>query len=159
MGNYRRVYRNSISFKIQTVSYTQNLRCTYALGGIPPFDKMSSLYIALAGAASGLLGSMGMGGGGVLVIVLTVFMGYEQTLAQGINLLFFIPCALVAVIIYSRKKLIEWRTAIPFGLLGCIGSVVGSLISYYTDEKALSVIFGIMLLILGVRELFAKGND
>lgn len=117
---------------------------------------MSWIYTALAGIASGILGAMGMGGGGVLVIVLTVFMGYEQSLAQGINLLFFIPCAIVAIIVYSRKKLINWKIAVPFSLLGCVGAIVGSIVSFYTNSKILSIIFGIMLLILGFKELFAK---
>ncbi len=119
---------------------------------------MSWIYAALAGTASGILGAMGMGGGGVLVIVLTVFLGYEQSLAQGINLIFFIPCAIIAIIIYSRKKLIDWKIAIPFSLLGCIGSLAGAIISSYIDNKILSVIFGIMLLILGIKELFAKNK-
>lgn len=117
---------------------------------------MSILYTAVAGIVSGILGAMGMGGGGILVIVLTVFMGYEQALAQGINLMFFIPCAIVAIIIYSRKKLIEWKIAVPFSILGCIGSIIGSILSSYINSKILSVIFGIMLLIIGIKELFSK---
>ena len=117
---------------------------------------MSGFYIAAAGIVSGILGAMGMGGGGVLVIVLTVFCGYEQTLAQGINLIFFVPCAVVAIIIYSYKKLIDWKIAIPFSIMGCIGAVIGSYMTSYFDNKTLSVIFGIMLLVIGLKELFSK---
>lgn len=117
---------------------------------------MSGIYIAAAGIVSGILGAMGMGGGGVLVIVLTVFCGYEQTLAQGINLIFFVPCAVAAIIIYSYKKMIDWKIAIPFSIMGCIGAVIGSYLSSYFDSKTLSVIFGIMLLVIGVKELFSK---
>ena len=49
------------------------------------------IYAIFAAIASGILGAMGMGGGGILMIYLTVFAGLEQSLAQGINLLFFIP--------------------------------------------------------------------
>ncbi|MGN0469859.1 MAG: TSUP family transporter [Acutalibacteraceae bacterium] len=126
------------------------------MGGVPPYYKMSGVYIAAAGIVSGILGAMGMGGGGVLVIVLTVFCGYEQTLAQGINLIFFVPCAVAAIIIYSYKKLIDWKIAIPFSVMGCIGAVVGSYLTSYFDNKTLSLIFGIMLLVIGVKELFSK---
>lgn len=120
---------------------------------------MSWLYSAAAGIVSGILGAMGMGGGGVLVIVLTIFCGYEQTLAQGINLIFFVPCAITAIIIYSRKKLIDWKTALPFSLLGCLGAVIGAVTASYFDNKTLSVIFGIMLLFMGIKELFAKTKE
>lgn len=129
------------------------------MGGLSPAYKMSWIYTAAAGIVSGILGAMGMGGGGILVIVLTIFMGYEQSLAQGINLIFFIPCAITAIIIYSRKKLINWKITVPFSLLGCIGSIIGATVSFHTDSKILSVIFGIMLLILGIKELFAKNKS
>ena len=62
----------------------------------------------------------------------------------------------MAIIVYSRKKLINWKIAVPFSLLGCVGAIIGSVVSFYIDNKILSVIFGIMLLILGIKELFAK---
>ena len=58
----------------------------------------------LAGLFSGIIGGMGMGGGAVLIIYLTVFKNCEQLRAQGINLLFFVPIAILAVIIYTFKK-------------------------------------------------------
>ena len=63
----------------------------------------------LAGLFSGILGSMGLGGGGVLIIYLSLFTETEQLKAQGINLLFFIPIAAASVIIYSLKGLIKWK--------------------------------------------------
>ena len=53
----------------------------------------------LAGLMSGIIGGMGLGGGAVLIIYLTIFQGVEQLQAQGINLLFFIPIASLAPII------------------------------------------------------------
>lgn len=117
---------------------------------------MSGFFTALAGIASGILGGMGMGGGGILILVLTLLSGYEQTLAQGINLIFFIPCAIIAIIIYSRQGLIKWKLAIPFSILGIIGALLGSYISGIIDGKLLSKLFGILLLIIGIRQLFNK---
>ena len=57
----------------------------------------------LAGLLSGIIGGMGLGGGVVLIIYLTVFLDTPQLKAQGINLLFFIPIAITAVIIYAIK--------------------------------------------------------
>ena len=97
-----------------------------------------------------------MGGGGVLIICLTLFMNIEQQQAQGINLIFFIIPAIFSVIVYSKRKMIIWKIAIPFALLGVVGAIVGSLLSIIIDGFWLSKIFGIMLLIIGVKELFIK---
>lgn len=117
---------------------------------------MSGLWAAIAGIVSGILGGMGMGGGGVLILVLTLLCGYNQELAQGINLIFFLPCAIVAVIIYSRKKLIRWRLAIPFALLGAVGSLFGAYIGSLISGEILSKLFGGLLLIIGLKQLFKQ---
>lgn len=117
---------------------------------------MSGFFAAFAGIASGILGGMGMGGGGILILVLTLSGGYEQTLAQGINLIFFIPCAIVAVIIYSRRGLVKWKLAIPFAILGIMGALLGSYVSGIIDGRLLSKLFGTLLLIIGIRQLFSK---
>lgn len=120
---------------------------------------MNTLWCAAAGILSGVLGSMGMGGGGVLIICLTLFMNVAQQTAQGINLIFFIPTAIIAVLIYTKKHLIKWKVAIPFALLGIVGTIAGSMISQSLDGSVLSKLFGGLLLIMGVRELFSGKNN
>ena len=65
----------------------------------------------LAGLFSGIIGGMGMGGGAVLIIYLSLFTDTPQLKAQGINLLFFIPVGLIAIIIYTLKKQIKWKSS------------------------------------------------
>ena len=65
---------------------------------------MNLIGAAVAGFLSGVFGAMGLGGGGVLIIYLTGIVNTEQALAQGINLLFFIPCAIVAVFMHAKKS-------------------------------------------------------
>ncbi len=120
---------------------------------------MNMLWCAAAGILSGILGAMGMGGGGVLIICLTLFMNVAQQTAQGINLIFFIPTAIIAVLIYTKKHLIKWKIAIPFALLGILGTIAGSMISQNLDGSVLSKLFGGLLLIMGIRELFSKSGD
>lgn len=90
------------------------------MGGHSPVDAMSAAAL-LAGFVSGTLGALGLGGGSVLILYLTLFAGMEQAQAQGINLVFFVPCALLAVVLYTRKGLIArslWLPAALFGLAG-----------------------------------------
>ncbi len=102
---------------------------------------------------------MGMGGGGILIIYLSIFTSIPQSTAQGINLLFFIPIGIFSVIMYQRKHLICWRIAIPFAIFGVIGSFLGGYISQMLDDKLLSKLFAILLLIMGAKELFTKSKD
>lgn len=115
---------------------------------------MPGLWGALAGLLSGALGAMGMGGGGVLVIWLTLGAGMEQPTAQGVNLLLFIPCAIPALFSYSRKKLICWKTVGFCVAAGLAGALLGAWASNLLEPNLLRRIFGAMLLIMGVRELF-----
>ena len=123
---------------------------------------MSFLWAAVAGTLSGMIGAMGLGGGGVLIIYLTLFLGMEQGIAQGVNLIFFIPSAVIALIIYSRKKMIAWKAAIPAAVLGVAGAWLGTYLSSLIDGYWLSKLFGGLLLIMGVMQLFykkEKGGD
>lgn len=112
----------------------------------------------LAGLFSGVLGAMGLGGGAVLIIYLTLFTSTEQLAAQGINLLFFIPIALLSVIIYSIKKKIKWRLTIVLSLWGILGSALGIMLTEYFGSELLSKLFGGLLVIMGLLEIFKRNN-
>ena len=106
------------------------------------------------GFLAGFIGALGLGGGGVLVMFLTIFMGVGQLKAQGINLLFFIPVGLFALLFHCRKKLVNWKIAIPAILCGLIGAAIGSLLANFFGASVMRKLFGTMLLILGAWELF-----
>lgn len=117
---------------------------------------MEFIWMALAGMAAGILGAMGMGGGGVLIIYLTLIAGLDQRAAQGINLILFIPCAILALISYIRKGLIDKKVALIAAATGLLGALAGVFLSGALDVEWLRKIFGLMLLFIGIRELFAK---
>lgn len=113
----------------------------------------------LAGLLSGIIGGMGLGGGAVLIIYLTVFCDVEQLKAQGINLLFFIPIAIVAVIIYAFKKQIKWRITLPVAAGGIIGAVGGFFLTDIIGGGLTAKLFGGFLIILGIKEIFSKSKN
>ena len=113
---------------------------------------------ALAGFLSGLFGALGLGGGGVLIIYLTVFAKTEQIAAQGINILFFIPIALIAVLMYNRKNLVCLKLAIPYSILGIVGAIIGAMASEMVNSSALRKGFGGLLLVMGIKQLFSKSK-
>lgn len=99
---------------------------------------------------------MGVGGGMILIVYLTVFAGYSQLSAQGINLIYFIPIALLSVIIHTKNRLIEWKKIIPSLIAGTVFSVVGAYAASYIGSEILGKIFGGFIFIIGIKELFSE---
>ena len=102
---------------------------------------------------------MGLGGGFVLVVWLTLFMNVEQKTAQGINLLFFLPIALISLIIHIKNGLVDKKLVKKMAFGGILGSVLGTLGSQLLDNSMLRMLFALFLLAFGLRELFSKSPD
>lgn len=109
-----------------------------------------------AGLFSGIIGGMGLGGGAVLIIYLTVFSDVDQLKAQGINLLFFIPIALLAVSVYAFKKQIKWKTVLPVAAGGILGAIGGIYLTDFLGGGLTGKLFGGFLILLGTKEIFFK---
>ena len=123
------------------------------------------LLTALGAFLSGVIGSMGFGSGTVLIILLTVFLSFEQRTAQGINLAFFIPCAIYSIFYYQRKKLIKKEFVLPLIVPGLFGAGAGYLILSFLSMVILKKMFGALLIAIAAKQLFApliqrlsKGN-
>ncbi len=118
-----------------------------------------SISALLAGLFSGIIGGMGLGGGAVLIIYLTVFKDMPQLKAQGINLLFFIPIAITAVTIYAFKKQIKWHVTVPLALGGILGAVGGFYLTDIIGGDLTAKLFGGFLILLGIKEIFYKDKN
>ena len=113
---------------------------------------------AVVGALSGVIASMGLGGGFVLLIWLTLHDGMHQRQAQGINLLFFLPIALISVVMHLRSGLIDKRLVFAMIPGGVAGAVLGALASQMVGNDILRKIYAVFLLFFGLRELFRKST-
>lgn len=107
----------------------------------------------LFGLLSGIIGAMGMGGGGILLIYLSLFKTLEQKTAQGINLAFFIPIGIMSLIIHSKHHLVKWKVALVLLSTGVIGVFFGSFIVSQISNELLRRLFGVFLLIIGVKDV------
>lgn len=115
-----------------------------------------TIQVIISSFLSGLLGAMGFGGGSVLIIYLTTFLSTGQKEAQGINLLFFLLTGIFANISNNRKKLIDKKSILPFLLFALPGLLTGYFILPHIETELLRKLFGGVLLLLGLRELFSK---
>lgn len=111
---------------------------------------------SLAGAVTGVLSGFGIGGGTLLLIYLTTFAGVEQSLAQGINLLYFIPAAATALPSHIKNGYVVKKAAIPAILAGLICTAIAAWVATALDVALLRKCFGIFLLYIGITELFRK---
>ena len=114
------------------------------------------LLPTLIGVLTGVLSGFGVGGGTLLLIYLTTFAGMEQTAAQGINLLYFLPAAATALPSHVRNGYIQTRTAFPAMVAGLVCSAAAAWIATALDVELLRRFFGVFLLFIGIRELLQK---
>ena len=113
----------------------------------------------LAGFLAGLTASMGLGGGFILIIYLSVFKNMEQSAAGGINLLFFLPIAFVSSILHLKNGLVEKKLIPVICGVGIIGAVCGVLLMKVLDEAMLRKLFAGLLLLVGLKEVFWKRKE
>ena len=96
-----------------------------------------------------------MGGGTILILLLSIFLNFEQNIAQAINLIFFIPTALTAIIVGIRNKNINWRESVVVVIFGAIGAAISASISTKMNANLLRKLFGIFLLIIASYEIYS----
>ena len=111
------------------------------------------IWFIIAGIFSGIVAGMGMGGGTLLIPILTIFFNFKQQMAQGINLLAFLPCAIVSLIIHCKNKLVNFRIGVPIICSGVIASVGGSVLAMKLNNVILKKLFGVFLLVVGIFQL------
>lgn len=108
----------------------------------------------LSGLFSGVISGMGIGGGTILIPALTMFLSVDQHRAQGVNLLFFIPTAIIALITHKKHGNLDFKIAKPLILTGLIGAAIGSFVANSIDAQLLKRLFGFFLFAMGSYEIY-----
>ena len=122
--------------------------------------NVSSPWIAvILGIACGVLSGFGIGGGSLLMVWMTAIAALDQKTAQGINLLYFVPAAVAALILHSKNKMICWDAVIPAALCGSVTAALSAWFSISLDVGLLRKLFGGFLLIIGISEFLKKSPD
>lgn len=114
---------------------------------------MNFVWFLLIAILSGLFAGMGMGGGTFLIPLITLLMNVEQEVAQCINLLVFIPMAVVDIIIYSKKKYIDYKNWWIISVPAVIISTLGALVAFKLPGNVLKIIFGSFISLIGIVQI------
>lgn len=120
---------------------------------------MTEYLIPLAaGAVTGILSGFGVGGGTLLLVYMTVFAGLDQHLAQGINLLYFIPAALLALPSHVKNGYVERPVLLPAISAGLLCAALAAWAATAMDVSLLRKLFGGFLIVIGLSELLGKSH-
>lgn len=117
---------------------------------------MREIGFIIAGIASGVIAGMGMGGGTLLIPALTLLLGVAQRGAQGVNMVSFLPAAVIALAIHRKGGRLEVKKSLPAIVSGIVGAVLGSLAAGWIQEGTLKRVFGIFLMVMAAGEIRAS---
>ena len=117
-----------------------------------------ALILSLAAAtALGILTGLGIGGGSLLLLYLTIVLSMDLSTARTISLLFFFPASCVSCFL-NRKK-IPWKPLLPAMAAGCLTAALFSILSSRLDKELLRIPMGLLFICIGLRELRYGGKE
>ena len=121
---------------------------------------LNSFPVALVVAVIlGFLAGLGVGGGSLLVLWLTLAVGIDHPQARIINLAFFIPTAIISSLFRWKQGRLDYKKLLPAVLAGCVAAAGFSWLTQYLELSFLKKLFGILLLFTGLREVVYKSQS
>lgn len=121
---------------------------------------LNSLPVSIAvGITTGFLAAIGVGGGSLLILWLTLVLKMPPQIARSINLLFFLPTATIACLFRAKQGKLELRRALPAMIAGCCTALLGTFAATLFETALLKKGFGLLLLFTGARELLYRPRN
>jgi uncharacterized protein len=116
------------------------------------------IILVVVGISAGIIaGALGVGGGIIIVPALVFIFGFTQHQAQGTSLaVLLFPVGILAVINYYKSGYVNFKFAIILIIAFVVGSYFGSLLSVQMPDKILRKIFGILMLVVGIKMILEK---
>lgn len=111
------------------------------------------IWSIIAGVIGGIVAGMGMGGGTLIIPILTIFLSYSQIDAQGINLIAFLPMSVIAIIIHATHHLVDFKGSWLLALAGVVFSLAGAWLANNISTGVLKKLFAVFLIGLGIWQL------
>jgi uncharacterized membrane protein YfcA len=120
------------------------------------FTTTTILILMVAGLAAGILsGLLGIGGGVIIIPVLVYVLGVNQKMAQGTTLAMMVPpIGIFAAMSYYKAGNVSIKAAVIMAAAFLIGGLVGAIFAHKIPTHILSRMFGLFVIILGIKQLF-----
>ena len=116
----------------------------------------TTLFNIIVGSVLGFLSGLGVGGGSLLILWLTLIAGVPQETARSINLMFFLPTAVISSLFRWKKGTLQIKNVLPAILGGVAAAILFTWLSRHISSEWLRMPFGVLLLATGIRELFYR---
>lgn len=113
-------------------------------------------FSIIVGVVLGFLTGLGTGGGSLLVLWLTLVLHMDPAQARLINLMFFLPAAIIATFFHWRQGRVPFKKILLPTLSGCIAAAAFAFIGQKMNTESLKKLFGVLLLFIGAKELFYR---
>lgn len=110
----------------------------------------------IIGCILGFLSGLGLGGGSLLMLWLTGTENLPAQTARSINLLFFLPSAVISLFLRRKKGEIVAKAAATAGLAGCAAAALVNLLLPEVDGEWLKKFLGVLFIVTGIKELMTK---
>ena len=121
---------------------------------------LDSFPVALVvGSALGFLAGLGVGGGSLLILWLTLAVQMDYPQARFINLLFFLPAAVISSLFRWKQGSLDLKKVLPGIGAGCVAAAICTWLGSRIETDLLKKFFGGLLLLTGVRELLYKPKN
>ena len=118
---------------------------------------LNSLWVAVpVGTILGFLSGLGTGGGSLLILWLTLVLNVPQNEARIMNLMFFLPAAVIACFFRWKQGHLDLQKVLPGILAGCTAAIACSLLTAGQTPEILKKAFGALLIYTGIREILYK---
>lgn len=117
------------------------------------------MIYAIIGFFAGIISGLGIGGGTILIPSLVFILGIKQQVAQSVNLISFIPIAIIALIVHCRNKNVVFKLTLIIVGFGIVGAIIGSKVAVIMPAEILKKLFGFFLFAMGIYELVHKGKS
>lgn len=120
---------------------------------------MEYLLPFLCGLGAGVISAWGVGGGTLLLLVMTLFLGVDQRTAQGVNLLFFLPTAASALVCHWKGGYLDQPTLKASVPLAVAAALAAAWLATAIDPEVLRKPFGVYLLLSGVGLIWPRKKN
>ena len=116
-------------------------------------------FSVFIGAVLGVLAGMGVGGGSLLLLWLTQVVNMAPPQARILNLLFYLPTALIVSAIRIKQKALPLRMILPGLIAGCLAAALLTTLSANWNTESLRKLLGLLLIAVGLREVFYRPRN